>query len=307
MQRFILTSLIVLFALPSLAGTINFDENTPANSNRILLSEEYRHLGVHIEATDDGAVWSGLSDGDPGGWMLEGTSGSAFAGFNGRSYSMTLWMDEPVENFSIDVARSAGSSEDAGFTLAGYRAGGPVEDVFVDLGALAINEWATATLSEPVDEVQLIGSGGREPFGVDNVRWGADSGGGGGIEVIEIDVKPGASDVVNPFSRGVVPVVLFGSESFDVEQVDFASLAFGPGGAPVSDNVDPHVLDLDEDGYADLLCKHAVPDSGIAIGDVEACLVGETVDGVKFEGCAPVRTTPLKTDAAPSRAKGRNR
>ena len=33
-------------------------------------------------AIDDGTIWSGISDGDPGGWGLEGTNGSAFSGFN---------------------------------------------------------------------------------------------------------------------------------------------------------------------------------------------------------------------------------
>jgi hypothetical protein len=181
-----------------------------------------------------------------------------------------------------------------------------VEEVFVDLGASAVNEWTTAALSEPVDEVQLIGSGGREPFGVDDLRWGPDSG-GGGMSTVEIDVKPGASDVVNPFSRGVVPVVLHGSESFDVELVDLDSLAFGPAGAPVVGNDGARVSDLNDDGYPDLFCKHAVPEAGIAMGDVEACLTGKTVDGVMFEGCAPIRTTPAKGDGAASRVDRRNR
>jgi|GEM_PF-2301257 len=306
MRRFTLVSLAVLLALPAAAGTIDFDENPPANSNWIFLSDEYAHLGVHFVATDDGNVWSGLTDGDPGGWMLEGTNGSAFAGFNGRSYSMTALFDEAVEGLRLDVARSNGSSPAAGFTLAGFRDGAAVEEVFVDLGAMAINQWATAALTEPVDEVQFIGSGGREPFGIDNLRWGADSGSGGG-RTVEVDVRPGHGDVVNPFSRGVVPVVLHGSADFDVEQVLVDSLAFGPGGAPVADDEDPHVSDLNEDGHPDLFCHYSVPETGIAMGDVEACLTGETSDGEMFEGCAPIRTIPEPGGSAASKANGRKR
>jgi len=306
MRRFGILSLVVFLALPALAGTINFDEIPPANSNWIFLSDEYAHLGVHIVATDDGTIWSGLTDEDPGGWQLEGTNGSAFAGFNGRSFSMTLLFDEAVDGFRLDVARSAGSSESAGFTLLGFLAGAEVEEVFVDLGAMAINQWATAALTQPVDEVQFIGSGGHEPFGIDNLRWGGDSD-SGSAQAVEIDVKPGSGDVVNPFSRGVVPVLLLGDEGFDVERVIVDSLAFGPGGAPVANNHDPEVSDVNDDGHPDLICLHSVPETGIALGDVEACLTGETADGLVFEGCGPIRTTPAAAGRATGKAHGRKR
>jgi hypothetical protein len=102
-------------------------------------------------------------------------------------------------------------------------------------------------------------------------------------------------------------VVLHGSESFDVELVVLDSLAFGPGGAPLVGNDNPPVSDINDDGFLDLFCKHAVPETGIAMGDVEACLTGETNEGVMFEGCAPIRTTPEQRDSATRKAKGRNR
>ncbi|MDH3519433.1 MAG: hypothetical protein OEM49_03175 [Myxococcales bacterium] len=291
-MRRVLFSLVILsiaFPIGAWAGTISFDEFPASNNNRAVLSTQYADMGVHFVATDDGAVWSGLSAGDPGGWGLEGTNGGNFLGFNGRSYAVSMLLDESVAGFKLDVARSMGSDGSASFTLAGFRAGIQVEEVFVDLGANAVNEWATASLSQDVDEVQMLG-GGSQPFGVDNVRWGGEP---VGAMAIRIDVKPGNSDVLNPFSRGVVPVVIFGSEDFDVEDVDAGSIAFGPNGAPVFADMTPKVSDVDGDGYLDLFCHHAVPDSGIAMGDTEVCLTGNRMsDGRAFEGCTAVTTTP---------------
>lgn len=284
---------LLCFALaaPAAAGTISFDEIDPANDWRAApLSEEYAEMGVHFVATDDGVVWSGLSDGDPGGWELEGTNGSAFAGFNGLSYEMSALLDEVAQHFSLDVARAYYFDPDVVFTLVGYRNGDSVEEVSVDLGALAVNEWVTLELIEPIDEVHMYGEGGA-PFGVDNLQWDGEAPGPDLIPV-DIAVRPGGSNRVNPFSAGVIPVALFGSEHFDVREVDAESLAFGPEGAPVFHETHPHVADLNGDGRDDLLCHHAVPMTGIAFGDTEVCLTGEMADGAPFEGCTEIRTTP---------------
>src|SRR5262245_27062075 len=93
---------------PAIAGAeeINFDEIPPANRIMPPPSEEYAHMGVHFVATDDGSVWTGLSGGDPGGWGLEGTNGTAFSGFNGASYGLRVRFDGAVREVSVDAARS---------------------------------------------------------------------------------------------------------------------------------------------------------------------------------------------------------
>jgi hypothetical protein len=277
-------------AAPATAGTISFDEVPPGNNNRATLSEEYAHMGVHFITTDDGVIWSGISDGDPGGWALEGTNGSAFVGFNGLSYEMSALLDEVVGRFRLDVTRGDGSELPTFFTLVGYQGGSWVDEVFVDLGTVAVNEWVTVELIEPIDEVHMYGEG-DQPFAIDNLQWGGDAPGPDLIP-IEIAVRSGRSNRINPFSEGVVPVALFGSEHFDVREVVAESLAFGPEGAPVFHETHPHVADLNGDGWDDLLCHHAVPMTGIAFGDTEVCLTGEMANGAPFEGCTEIRTTP---------------
>jgi hypothetical protein len=302
MRRALLALLSIAVGIPAGAATISFDEIPPANDYLAPpLSEEYAHMGAHFIATDDGVLWSGMSDGDPGEWSLEGTNGSAFVGFNGFSFSLTMLLDEAVEGFQLDVARAAGSNWRAGFTLAGFRNGEFVEETFVDLGATGINEWSTAALSQPVDEVQMIGSGGWQPFGVDNVQW--DGEGGGSAMQVDVSVRPGNSNKVNPFSNSTVPVVIYGSESFDVRDVDAATLGFGPNEALSSNGNGANVVDVNGDGYDDLKSHFRVPDTGIAVGDEEACLSGFTWDGVPVQGCAPVETKSQFVNSSEKRKK----
>jgi predicted alpha/beta superfamily hydrolase len=114
---------------------------------------------------------------------------------------------------------------------------------------------------------------------------------------VEIDIKPWSDpNVIYPFSAGLVPVALLGSDTFDVADVDVTTLAFGPDGAPPAfDLTNPLVdslshRDVDGDGKKDLLSSYRTAETGLAMGDTEACLNGETLEGVSFEGCDGVVT-----------------
>ena len=108
----------------------------------------------------------------------------------------------------------------------------------------------------------------------------------------EIDVRPWSRrNRLNPFSRGLLPVALLGDEEFAVADVDRSTLRFGPDGAAPKHRRHGFVWDLNRDGEDDLLLHFRIPDTGIAVGDGEACPEGVTQGGVPFRACDEIDTT----------------
>jgi hypothetical protein len=113
---------------------------------------------------------------------------------------------------------------------------------------------------------------------------------------IAVDVRPRSRRNLVRLGRDRwIPVAILGSAEIDVREVDELSLRLGPGGAspmglPGRLRIRP--LDVNRDGYMDLVVLFDLRNAGIAFGDARLCLVAETRDGDVLEGCDAIDTRP---------------
>ncbi len=107
---------------------------------------------------------------------------------------------------------------------------------------------------------------------------------------VNIDIKPGSfPNAINPRSKGVIPVAILGSATFDVTTVDVTSLKFGHNGAtPVHYALE----DVNGDNFMDLILQFKTQATGIKAGDSQACLTGALLSGTPIEGCDSIITVP---------------
>jgi parallel beta-helix repeat protein len=108
---------------------------------------------------------------------------------------------------------------------------------------------------------------------------------------VAIEIKPGSAlAVINVASRGVVPVAILGSATFDASEIEPTTLRFGPAGAGPAHANGPRLEDVNGDRELDLLAHFRVPETGIAMGDSEACATGALRDTTLIRGCDEIRT-----------------
>jgi hypothetical protein len=114
------------------------------------------------------------------------------------------------------------------------------------------------------------------------------------VESVDVDIKPGGDpNAANPTARGILPVAILGSDTFDVADVDATTLAFGPGEAAPLHSSGGHAEDVNDDGYTDWVSHYRIEEVAVAAGDTELCLTGgEILDGIPIEGCDAIVTVP---------------
>jgi hypothetical protein len=99
---------------------------------------------------------------------------------------------------------------------------------------------------------------------------------------VDIEIRPRRRiNLIVPVLPQPVPVVVFGSSTFDVGAVNVGSVEFGPAGALV---VDSDVTMVDGDLYPDLVLLFQQDQTGLRCGQRGALLQGETTEGRTFFG-----------------------
>jgi hypothetical protein len=120
---------------------------------------------------------------------------------------------------------------------------------------------------------------------------------------VDVDVKPGNDENVIDLSRaGSIPVAILSNDDpftgFDATTVDPTTVCFGHAGDPrqfgdcTADR--PRIKDVNGDGLPDLALRFDVVETGIQLGDSQACLMGKTFSGVCIKGCDKILTKSKK-------------
>ena len=172
------TLIIAAFALAQTsianATAITFDE-IPAMNNGTPLTSAYAGVGVTFDNRNSG-IWGGLSQGNPGNWAVNGTSGPQFLGDNGvnngQTYAQSIFVATAQLSVSFDASRTEGSAAGQTLTVNAYD---PLSDLVatetITLGDL--NVWSTFTLNAAdIVRVDTVGSAqGFSPYAIDNLKF----------------------------------------------------------------------------------------------------------------------------------------
>jgi hypothetical protein len=113
---------------------------------------------------------------------------------------------------------------------------------------------------------------------------------------VSIDIKPGSyPNVINIGWQGSLPVAIFGSDHFNVRDIDPATLELN--GLKVkavgkSNKLLSHYEYVNNDGYEDLVVQFDHGDNAFSLGDAIAELTGKLYDGTLITGSDAISIVP---------------
>ena len=199
----------------------------------------------------------------------------------------------PLPNFiTIEII---GSGLNIGASLTAFNAAGALLNSVSHFyyGSTGIKSAFTLIAPEGETIATAIYNGGLNPnaaASIDNLMLGFV------LPTLEItiDIKPGSdSNSIDPRSKGVIPVAILTTDTFDATTVDPLSVKFGPTGATEA-HERGHREDVNGDGREDLVLHFRTQDTGIMCHDTSASLTGATLSGQVIYGSNSIRTVGCK-------------
>jgi len=120
---------------------------------------------------------------------------------------------------------------------------------------------------------------------------------------VEIDIKPGSyPNSINLGSKGVIPVAILSTASFDATQVDADTVELAGAGVAVKGKGNKSLAsqeDVNGDGLLDLVVKVETENlDPAAFQDGSAVLTGMTTEGVPIEGSDEINVIPAGAECA---------
>ncbi|MBI5079096.1 C40 family peptidase [Candidatus Wolfebacteria bacterium] len=112
---------------------------------------------------------------------------------------------------------------------------------------------------------------------------------------VPIDIKPGSlPNSINLGSKGMVPIAIFGSATFNVAQINLATITLA--NTPIKLKRDGQPMasyeDVNGDGFTDIVIHIITEALQLTSSDVKAELNGSLLDGSKIKGSDSVRIVP---------------
>jgi len=107
---------------------------------------------------------------------------------------------------------------------------------------------------------------------------------------VNIEVKPGSNQtVINVAAKGMIPVAILSSNTFNATKVNPLTVRFGATG---TEALPRHwtLQDVNGDGLPDLVLQFSTRNTGLQAGDNQATLMGMTTDGIPFRGFAIIQS-----------------
>ncbi|MEZ6164806.1 MAG: hypothetical protein R3B67_10255 [Phycisphaerales bacterium] len=170
MRNLLILSTALTFSATANAELITFDESAATNGAGLGLTNEYQSLGVSFTA-GFAHTYDGISDGDPGGFGIDGDGSVQFLGIRSAQPTVRIQFDSSVEQVSLRAIQGGIPFPTDSLNIVAWNGLQQVDAHFI--GFNFGSSWITVNLSGTIDAITISGTGttGAAAFGIDNLQW----------------------------------------------------------------------------------------------------------------------------------------